>query len=106
MSIGRYQAYRFGEPFFIKDKVFDQNVRTEAGCIIKLLEKETLKDPETSFGEALESILGWKGPSLDKLDYKTTVRYSAVDELGLWSIADHKLRDYVKLKYLKSFNTP
>ena len=103
MSIGRYQAYRFGELSFIKDKVFEKNVEVESRSIIKLLEQEALKDPKITVGKALESILDWNGiPPLSVFNYKTTVMYSAVDELGLWNISDHKLRDYVKLKYLEN----
>ncbi len=102
--MGGYPAFDTEDFSSLREQVFDANVRVESRCIIKLLEKEALRDPNISIGRALESILDWNGqPPLNEADYRTIVRYYAIDELGLWSIADHNLRDYVKLKYLESW---
>ena len=104
MSTGGYSAFEQEEFISIKEQTFDTNVKVESRCLIKLLEQEAIKSPESSVGKALESILNWQGqPNLNELDYRTIVRYYAIDDLGLWNIADHNLRDYVKLKYVESW---
>ncbi len=105
MYAGVYPAFESHEEFIsIKEQTFDKNVNIETRCLIRLLEQEALQDPKVTIDKALESILHWNGhPPLSDADYRTTVRYYAIDELGLWSIAEHNVRDYVKLKYVGSW---